>query len=186
MVLYWLAHRISLEKMSALYGVGAFTIRKYTYIVCDALFNGDKLFSVYVLTPTWNQLLNIIERFREIIGLQQICGLIDCMHIHLSVKPNKQITSSIIDFYNRKCFHSIVLQVVCDCDIFLECMRWSTRWNGKWRTIQNVKFVSFSSIKIEFAKTNCYYWICVDSTLPTWGCIVSYLAIFIERLQTLK
>jgi hypothetical protein len=102
MVLYWLTHRISLEKMSALYGVGASTIRKYTYIVCDVLSNSDKLFSIYVHTPTWNQLLNIIERFRDIIGLQHICGLIDCMHIHLSVTPNKQITSSIMDFYNRE------------------------------------------------------------------------------------
>jgi hypothetical protein len=51
MVLYWLTHGISPKRMNALYGVGASTIRKYTYIVCDALFNGDKLFSVYVHTP---------------------------------------------------------------------------------------------------------------------------------------
>jgi hypothetical protein len=108
--------------MNALYGVGASIIRKYTYIVCDVLSNGDKLFSVYVHTPTWNWLLNIIEQLHDIIGLQQICGLIDGMHILLSAKPNKQITFSTIDFYNRKCFHSIVLRVVCDCDFFLECM----------------------------------------------------------------
>ncbi len=48
MVLYQLAHGIFLEKMKALYGVGVFTIRKYTYIICDVLFNGDKLFSIYV------------------------------------------------------------------------------------------------------------------------------------------
>jgi hypothetical protein len=33
MVLYQLAHGISLERMNALYDVGASTIRKYTYIV---------------------------------------------------------------------------------------------------------------------------------------------------------
>ncbi len=43
------------------------------------------------------------------------------MHIPLSVKPNKQITSSTTYVYNRKRFHNIVLQVVCDCDFFLEC-----------------------------------------------------------------
>jgi hypothetical protein len=48
--LHHLAHGIFLEKMNALYGVGAFTIRKYTYIVCDVLSNGDKLFSIYVHT----------------------------------------------------------------------------------------------------------------------------------------
>jgi hypothetical protein len=51
MVLYPLAHGISRERMNALYSVGAFTIKKYTYIICDALFNGDKLFSIYVHTP---------------------------------------------------------------------------------------------------------------------------------------
>ncbi len=102
-------------------------------------------------------MLNIIERFHDIIGLQQICGMIDGMHIPLSAKPNKQITSSTANFYNNKCFHNIVLQVVCDCDFFLECMHWSTKWNGKWRTIQNVKFILFFSIKTNFAKTNCYY-----------------------------
>jgi hypothetical protein len=50
MVLYQLAHGIFLEKMKALYGVGASTIKKYTYIVCDVLSNGDKLFLIYVHT----------------------------------------------------------------------------------------------------------------------------------------
>ncbi len=51
LVLYQLAHGKSLEGMSALYNVGAFIIWKYTYIVCDVLFNGDKLFLVSVHTP---------------------------------------------------------------------------------------------------------------------------------------
>jgi hypothetical protein len=61
MVLYQLAHGISLEIMNALYNVGASTIRKYTYIVCDVLSNGEKLFSVYVHTPIGDRLLNIME-----------------------------------------------------------------------------------------------------------------------------
>jgi hypothetical protein len=48
MVLYRLTHGIFPERMNALYNVGAFTIKKYTYIVCDVLFKGDKLFSLYV------------------------------------------------------------------------------------------------------------------------------------------
>ncbi len=47
--------------MNALYGVSAFIIMKYTYIVCDVMSNGDKLFLVYVHTPTRDQLFNIIE-----------------------------------------------------------------------------------------------------------------------------
>ncbi len=55
--------------MNALYGVGASTIRNYTYIVCDVLSNGDKLFLVYVHIPIRDRLLNIIEWFCDIIGL---------------------------------------------------------------------------------------------------------------------
>jgi len=61
MVLYRLAHGIFLEKMNVLYSVGAFIIMKYTYIVGDVLFNGDKLFSVYVHTLTKDRLFHIIE-----------------------------------------------------------------------------------------------------------------------------
>jgi hypothetical protein len=69
MVLYQLAHGNSLKRMNALYGVGALIIRKYTYIICDVLFNADKLFSVYVHIPTKDRLFNIIEQFCDIIGL---------------------------------------------------------------------------------------------------------------------
>jgi hypothetical protein len=117
MVLYQLSHGIFPKRMNALYDVGASTIRKYTNIVCDVS-NGDKLFLVYVHTPTRDRLFNIIERLCGITSLHQICGMIDGTHILLCVKPNKQITSSIVDFYNRKRFHNILLQVVCDCDFF--------------------------------------------------------------------
>jgi hypothetical protein len=75
--------------MNALCDVGASTIKKYTYNVCDVLCNGDKLFSIYVHTPIGDWLLNILEQFCDIIGLQQICGVIDGTHIPLNVKPNK-------------------------------------------------------------------------------------------------
>ncbi len=61
LVLYQLTHGIFPERMNVLYGVGAFTIRKYTYIVCDVLSNGDKLFSIYVHILTGDRLFNIIE-----------------------------------------------------------------------------------------------------------------------------
>jgi hypothetical protein len=52
MVLYRLAHGNFPERMNALYNVGASTIRKYTYIVCDVLSSDDNFFSIYVHTPT--------------------------------------------------------------------------------------------------------------------------------------
>ncbi len=58
--------------MNALYSVGAFTIMKYTYIVCDVLSNGDKLVLVYVHIVIGDRLFNIIEQFCDITSLQQI------------------------------------------------------------------------------------------------------------------
>jgi len=49
--------------------------------VCDVLFNVDKLFSIYVHTPIGDWLHNLFEWFGDIIGLPQICGVIDCAHI---------------------------------------------------------------------------------------------------------
>jgi len=46
----------------------------------------------------------------------QICGVIDCAHIQLGAKPNKQVTSLAADFDNKKCFHNVVVQAVNDCD----------------------------------------------------------------------
>jgi hypothetical protein len=51
-------------------------------------------------------------------SLHQICLVIGATHISLSAKPNKQITSFVANFYNRKPFHNIVFQAMCDCDIF--------------------------------------------------------------------
>jgi len=69
MVLYWLAHGISHERMNPLYDIGASTIRKYTYIVCDVSSNGEKLFFVYVHIPIRNWLFNIIEQLCDITSL---------------------------------------------------------------------------------------------------------------------
>ncbi len=44
--------------------------------------------------------------------------MIDGTHIPLSEKPIKQITSFVANFYNKKHFHNIVFQAMCDCDIF--------------------------------------------------------------------
>jgi hypothetical protein len=57
MVLYRLAHGISPKRMNALYNVGASIIRLYTYIVCDALFNGDKLFLNLCSHSYWKSII---------------------------------------------------------------------------------------------------------------------------------
>ncbi len=84
--------------------------------------------------------------------------MIDFTHIPLNVKSNKQITSSTADFYNRKRFHNIVFQVVCDCDMFFwnacACQPSGVANGGQFK-MSSLYHLFF--IKIDFAITNCYY-----------------------------
>jgi hypothetical protein len=105
------------ERMNALYSVGAFKLKNTPTLYVMFCLKVTNCFQ-FTFTLIINQLFNIIEQFCDITCLQQIFGMIDDTHIPLNVKPNKQIASSIIYFYNRKCFHSILLQVVHDCDLF--------------------------------------------------------------------
>ncbi len=84
--------------------------------MCGVLFNVNKLFSVYVHTPIKDRLHNLFERFGGIIGLPRICGVIDCAHLWLSAKPNKQVMSLVANIHNKKCFHNVVVQALDDCD----------------------------------------------------------------------
>ncbi len=34
----------------------------------------------------------------------------------ISAKPNKQITSLLANFYNKKHFHNVLVQAINDCD----------------------------------------------------------------------
>jgi hypothetical protein len=47
-------------------------------------------------------------------GLSNICGAIDGIHIPLVKRPNIRYTLVTLYYYNWKKSHNIVLQVVCD------------------------------------------------------------------------
>jgi hypothetical protein len=61
-------------------------------------------------------LKDIIPRFEDLTNIPSIFGAIDKTHILLKNLPNKKIIFTIGDFFNRKKFFSIVLQVVCDAN----------------------------------------------------------------------
>ena len=72
------------------------------------------IFSHYIVIPSGDHLQGIINDFEELTGLPNICGAIDGTHIPLAERPSKRITLAKSDFYNRKKYHSIILQGVCD------------------------------------------------------------------------
>ena len=78
--------------MNDLYGCGASTIRKYIDIVCGVLSSHDRgLFITYIHTPTRDRLLDIMKRFRNSMGLPNICGAIDGTHIPLARRPRSDL-----------------------------------------------------------------------------------------------
>jgi len=96
--------------MNDLYGCGASTIRKYTNIVCKVLNNWELgIFTTYIYTPTRVRLQDIMERFRNSTRLPNICGAIDRTYILFSCRPNSHLMPMVVDFFNQKKFHNVVL-----------------------------------------------------------------------------
>jgi hypothetical protein len=55
----------------------------------------------------------LIQELQKLIGLPNICGSIDEIHIPFIDLPSKRVTLAQSDFFNNKKFHNIVLQNAC-------------------------------------------------------------------------
>jgi hypothetical protein len=106
-VIYRFVHGFSATHMADQFNVGASIIRKYVDIVYDVLIDKDKLFNKYISILLGQYLKDIITRFENLIGIPNICGVIDGTHIPLADFPSKKITLAIGDFLIGK--SSIVL-----------------------------------------------------------------------------
>ena len=115
-MLYRLAFGVSCASIHNLYGCVESTIRKYTIIICSVLASRECIFHHFIHTPTGNKLQGIIEIFKDITGLPNIAGAIDDTYIPLNCRPSRQFIPMPSYFNNRKRFHSIILQDVCDAD----------------------------------------------------------------------
>ena len=114
LVLYRLAYGVSCARMYNLYGCGESKIRKCTLYICCVLTSREGIFHHFFHTPIEDRLQGIVKKFRDITGLPNIAGTIDGTHILLTCRPTRRFTLMPLDFYNRKRFHIIVLQGVCD------------------------------------------------------------------------
>jgi hypothetical protein len=114
-VIYQFAHGFSATHMDLVLmdrlNVSASIIRKYVDIVYDVLIDKDKLFSKYISIPSSQHLNNIITHFENLTCIPKVCGALDRTHILLADLPSKKVTLVISDFFDRKKFHNIVLQL---------------------------------------------------------------------------
>ena len=90
-----------------LFGVAKCTACVIVNKVCEAIMG--KLFKRYISIPLGDNLNEVIKGFEDQWGFLQGAGAIDGSHI-----PIQAPAECPMDYYNRKGFHSIILQGVVD------------------------------------------------------------------------
>jgi hypothetical protein len=107
LTLWYLATNTDYRTIGHLFGVSKATVCMVTKEVCGAIVK--VLLPRYIRVPTGDELTKVVEGFKEGLGFPQCAGVIDGTHIPI-VSPEECPA----DYYNRKGFHSIVMQGMVD------------------------------------------------------------------------
>ena len=105
--LWRLGTNVEYRTISHLFGVGVSTACVIVHDVCKSIV--DVLLRKYIKIPTGNQAMEIVRGFESTWNFPQCLGAVDGSHIPI-IAPCDSPT----DYYNRKGFHSIVLQGLVD------------------------------------------------------------------------
>uniref|UniRef100_A0A8C5CU04 DDE Tnp4 domain-containing protein n=1 Tax=Gadus morhua TaxID=8049 RepID=A0A8C5CU04_GADMO len=107
--LYWLASATSYRVVSEAFDVPLSTVHMIVHRVAKGIL---QIYTKAVCFPSEAELEVIGAGFAQLAGspaLNRVAGSIDCIHIR--IKPPGEYKE---DYYNRKLFHSIQLQAICD------------------------------------------------------------------------
>ncbi|XP_071207696.1 putative nuclease HARBI1 isoform X1 [Salvelinus alpinus] len=132
------SHALSVEQMvcvalrffasgAFLYSVGdaeqlnKATICRTIRSVCLAI---KALADVFISFPGHRRLCDIKEEFYRIAGFPNVIGAVDCTHIRIKAPSGAHEA----DFVNRKSFHSINVQMVCNADCVISNV--VAKWPG--------------------------------------------------------
>ena len=76
--------------------------------ICKVSNNHKVLFGYYICTSSSDNLQNIIDIFRNITRVQNICGAIDGTHIQISKQLDASTTPIFAKIFNcKKCYNAI-------------------------------------------------------------------------------
>ncbi|KAL3680678.1 hypothetical protein R1sor_023634 [Riccia sorocarpa] len=109
-VIYRLAHNVSLQELSDKFHVGQAGVVKYTRIITEIFADRRKLFCKFVGLPKGSRLSSIIEDFARLSGIPHIAGSIDGCQIKLRNKPQERYFPA--EYWNRHHTFSVLLQGV--------------------------------------------------------------------------
>jgi len=105
--LWRLGTNIEYRSLSHLFGVGLSTVCVVVSDVCTAIV--EHLANRYIAIPAGEHLKLVVDGFMSKWGVPQCVGAIDSTHIPI-IAPK----DSPLDYYNRKGYHSVVLQALVD------------------------------------------------------------------------
>lgn len=105
--LWRMGTNVEYRTISHLFGVGVSSACVIVHEVCKAIVNA--LLATYIKLPTGHQALEVVRGFEDRWNFPQCFGAIDGSHIPI-LPPVNNAT----DYYNRKGFHSIVVQALVD------------------------------------------------------------------------
>ena len=105
--LWRLGTNIEYRSLSHLFGVGISTACVAVSDVCKAIVNN--LAKRYITIPSGERLKLVVDGFQSKWGIPQCVGAIDATHIPI-IAPK----DSPLDYYNRKGYHSVVMQALVD------------------------------------------------------------------------
>lgn len=105
--LYWLATGACFRTISNLFGVAKSTVCSVVHEFCYAV--RQVLMPDYIKWPRGDDLIQVIEGFRQRWGFPQCAGAIDGSHIPIIAPEDNHC-----DYFNRKGWHSVILQGVVD------------------------------------------------------------------------
>ena len=107
MTVWRLATNVDYRTLSELFGLGKSTVGEIVIETCKAI--ATHLLSQYVQIPEGERLREIVEGFESYWGFPQAAGAIDGTHIPI-LRPDESAS----DYYNRKGYYSVIMQVVVD------------------------------------------------------------------------
>uniref|UniRef100_A0A3P9DAM7 Putative nuclease HARBI1 n=1 Tax=Maylandia zebra TaxID=106582 RepID=A0A3P9DAM7_9CICH len=105
--LYWLATGACYRTMSNLFEVAKSTVCSILHEFCFAV--RYVLMPEYIKWPRGDDLIQVIEGFRQRWGFPQCAGAVDGSHIPITAPEDNHC-----DYFNRKDWHSVILQGVVD------------------------------------------------------------------------
>ena len=119
-----LGTNIEYRTIAALFGLGRSTVCERVLDTCEVI--ARHLMPTYVRVPQNECFRDIIDGFQCRWGFPQTVGAIDGTHIHVPILRPKESGS---DYYNRKGYHSILMQAIVEFrGLFIDV---NIGWPGK-------------------------------------------------------